>query len=192
MLHHFFDESHERKQIEDGYQRNCENVLHATNLIVEETLHEDLEIFLDKRDDLVNSEIVKRYGLRDSVATKMQKLHKQLLEFLDSLRNISLDVHKYERVNTLTERQRIFVIESQKLDETETFYARQHEELQNELARVEAEDQRRINDLKLEMGYFLNLRKNIELQMKADGELTHEKLKVLTTECYGLCKVVSL
>ncbi|XP_073837409.1 dynein regulatory complex subunit 2 [Musca autumnalis] len=189
LLHDFYSETDERKQIEDGYQRNCENVMHATNLITAETLREDFEIFLDKRDDQVNSEIEKRYILRDSISMKMKRLHKQLLEFLDALRNASFDPHKDERVRTLTERQRTFVVESNKLNVSERHFTKQNEQLTAELLHEEAEAQRKINDLKLEQKYFLNMRNEIEEQMRANGLEVHEKLKIVTTECYGISKV---
>ncbi|XP_061395331.1 dynein regulatory complex subunit 2, partial [Musca vetustissima] len=188
ILHDFFNETEESKKIVNAYQANCENILHATNLTTSQTLQEDFEIYLDKRNDLVNNEIEKRYNLRDSVAKKMEKLHKQLLEFLEALHNASLDPHKDLKVRTLMERQRTFVSESKKLNDTESQFTRQNEELQGELRRVEAEAELKIKELKLEQKYFTDLRKDIESRMHADGLQMHEKLKILTTECYGILK----
>uniref|UniRef100_A0A1I8MJZ3 Dynein regulatory complex subunit 2 n=1 Tax=Musca domestica TaxID=7370 RepID=A0A1I8MJZ3_MUSDO len=188
VLHDFYNETEEKKQIEDSYQRNCENIMHATNLVTAENLREDFEIYLDKRNDQVNTEIEKRYILRDAIAKKMQKLHKQLLQFLDTIRNASLDPHKDERVRTLVERQRTFVVESKKLNDTERKFGRQHEDLREEIVREEAEAQRKINDLKLEQKYFLDLRKEIEERMQRSALDMHEKLKIVTSECYGISK----
>lgn len=189
VLHDFYNETEEKKHIEDSYQRNCENIMHATNLVTAETLREDFEIYLDKRNDQVNREIEKRYILRDATAKKMQKLHKQLLQFLDTIRNASLDPHKDERVRTLVERQRTFVVESKKLNDTETKFSHQHEDLRGGIAIEEAEAQRKINDLKLEQKYFLDLRKEIEERMQRNASDMHDKLKIVTSECYGISKV---
>ncbi|XP_013103974.2 dynein regulatory complex subunit 2 [Stomoxys calcitrans] len=188
MIHDFFHQFFERKAIDAGCQRKCENVMHATNLIVAHTLREDYDIYLDKREDRVSTEIVKRYELRDAVAKKMQKLQSQLVEFVERLRNTSLDDHKYKRFKGLMQRQRTFVIKSRRLSNTEAHHTRLYKELQKELNRVEIEDGRKIQYLKLQQTYFVNLRRNIEEQMSMHGELTHEKLKILTLECYRLSK----
>ncbi|XP_058976700.1 dynein regulatory complex subunit 2 [Musca domestica] len=170
VLLDFYNETEEKKQIEDSYQRNCENIMHATNLVTAETLREDFEIYLDKRNDQVNTEIEKRYILRDATAKKMQKLHKQLLQFLDTIRNASLDPHKDERVRTLVERQRTFVVESKKLNDTERKFGRQHEDLRDEIVNEEAEAQQ------------------IEERMQRNASDMHDKLKIVTSECYGISK----
>lgn len=189
MLHDFFCED-ERSNINgNSIQNNCESVIHATNLIAEQDMLRDYEIFLDRRDDYVNTEIEKRYRLRDSIVKKMKSLHQQLLEFLDSLRNVSLDANKYERINALMERQRIFLVESQKLDDIEMRNSNIYASLQKELSQAEVEGKRKISDLKLEHAYFMQRRKNIENEIKLDREQTHEKLKILTSESFKILKV---
>ena len=189
MLHDFFREAKRSNENANRIQVNCESVIHGTGLIVEHEMLEDYNIYLDRRDDYVNTEIEKRYRLRDSVIKKMKELRHQLLEFLDSLRNVSLDAHKYERVDALMERQRIFLLESQKLDEIEARSSSLYASLQKELTQTDAEGKRVLSDLKLEHAYFVQMRKNIENEMKLDRERTHEKLKIISSESFKIIKV---
>ncbi|XP_065360792.1 centrosomal protein of 128 kDa [Calliphora vicina] len=188
ILHDFYREVAERSEIDSRVKLNCESVAHATELIAEQELLSDYQIFLDKQDDRVNTEIEKRYRLRDAITKKMKDLRKQLIEFLDSLRNVSLDVHKYERINALMERQRNFVSESKKLNDVEQRGSSVYADLQHDLVQVETEAKRKINDLKLEHGYFLQMRKDIENEMKLDREQTHEKLRIMTSESFKVLK----
>ncbi|XP_023309006.2 dynein regulatory complex subunit 2 [Lucilia cuprina] len=188
ILHDFYDEVAATNEIENFVKLNCESVVHATDLLAEQELLSDYNIFLDKRDDRVNTEIEKRYRLRDAVTKRMKDLRKQLIEFLDSLRNVSLDVHKYERINTLMERQRNFVTEAKKLNEIEQHDARVYADLQHHLLKVEADAKRKIHDLKLEHAYFMQIRKNIENEIKLDREQTHEKLKIISSESFKVLK----
>lgn len=189
LLHEFFREAKRSDDNANRIQVDCEGVIHATGLIVEQEMLEDYQIYLDRRDDYVNTEIEKRYRLRDSVIKKMKELRQQLLEFLDSLRNVSLDAHKYERVDALMERQRIFLLESQKLDEIEARSSSIYANLQKELAQTDVEGKRKLSDLKLEHAYFVQMRKYIENEMKVDRERTHEKLKIISSESFKILKV---
>uniref|UniRef100_A0A1B0BRR8 Dynein regulatory complex protein 1/2 N-terminal domain-containing protein n=1 Tax=Glossina palpalis gambiensis TaxID=67801 RepID=A0A1B0BRR8_9MUSC len=184
MMHEFYDEIRDRDKVTNDIKVKCENVMHANNLVVEHQMLSDYHIFLDKRDDRVNTEIEKRYRLRESIITKMRFLQKQLTTFLESLRSASLDVHKYERVSQLMERQKNFVVESQKLNDVEARSSRIHIDLQRDILHVGAEAQRKIKDLRLEHAYFVQMRKNIENEMKQDRQETYEKLKILTFRCF--------
>lgn len=189
MLHDFYQEVDEKNDVEKHLKLNCEHVLHATNLMVEQEMLTDYQIFLDKRDDRENTEIEKRYQVRHSITNKMKSLRKQLLAFIDSLRNASLDVHKYERVNALMDRQRNFVTESHKLNDIEESSSNLYSSLQRDLIVMEADAKRKFNDLQLEHAYFVELRKKIENEMKQDQEKTHEKLQILSSESFkGLKK----
>uniref|UniRef100_A0A1A9ZE75 Dynein regulatory complex protein 1/2 N-terminal domain-containing protein n=1 Tax=Glossina pallidipes TaxID=7398 RepID=A0A1A9ZE75_GLOPL len=184
MIHEFYDEINDRSQVTNNIKVKCENVMHATNVVVEDQMLSDYHIFLDKRDDRVNTEIEKRYRLRDSIISKMRFLQKQLTTFLESLRNASLDVRKYERVNMLMERQKNFVVESQKLNYAEARGTRIYMDSQRDTLHIGAEAQRKIKDLRLEHAYFVQMRKNIEMEMIQDREETYEKLKILTFSCF--------
>uniref|UniRef100_A0A1B0BCR6 Dynein regulatory complex protein 1/2 N-terminal domain-containing protein n=1 Tax=Glossina palpalis gambiensis TaxID=67801 RepID=A0A1B0BCR6_9MUSC len=184
MVHEYYDEIKDREQVTNDIKVKCENVMHANNVVVENQMLSDYQIFLDKRDDRVNTEIEKRYRLRDSIISNMRFLHKQLTTFLESLRNASLDVRKYERVNMLMERQKNFVIESQKLNDVEARSSRIYMDLQRDMLHIGADAQRKIKDLRLEHAYFVQMRKNIETEMKQDRQETYEKLKILTFHCF--------
>ncbi|KAI9579292.1 dynein regulatory complex subunit 2-like [Glossina fuscipes] len=184
MVHEYYDEIKDRGQVTNDIKVKCENVMHANNVVVENQMLSDYQIFLDKRDDRVNTEIEKRYRLRDSIISNMRFLHKQLTTFLESLRNASLDVRKYERVNMLMERQKNFVIESQKLNDVEARSSRIYMDLQRDMLHIGADAQRKIKDLRLEHAYFVQMRKNIETEMKQDRQETYEKLKILTFHCF--------
>uniref|UniRef100_A0A1A9Z961 Dynein regulatory complex subunit 2 n=1 Tax=Glossina pallidipes TaxID=7398 RepID=A0A1A9Z961_GLOPL len=184
MMHEFYDEIRDRDQVTNNIKVKCENVMHANNLVFEHQMLSDYHIFLEKRDDHVNTEIEKRYRLRDSIITKMRFLQNQLTTFLESLRSASLDVHKYERVSLLMERQKNFVVESEKLNDIESRSSRMHIDLQRDMLHVGAEAQRKIKDLRLEHAYFVQMRKNIENEMKQDRQETYEKLKILTFHCF--------
>uniref|UniRef100_A0A1A9V3H7 Dynein regulatory complex subunit 2 n=1 Tax=Glossina austeni TaxID=7395 RepID=A0A1A9V3H7_GLOAU len=188
MIHEFYDEIKERGQVTNDIKIKCENVMHATNVVVEDQMLSDYHIFLDKRDDRVNTEIEKRYRLRDSIITKMRFLQKQLTTFLKPLRSASLNVHKYERVSLLMERQRNFVVESEKLNDVESRSSRIRIDLQRDMLHVGAEAQRKIKGLRLEHAYFVQMRKNIEKEMRQDREETYEKLKILTFRCFQTTK----
>uniref|UniRef100_A0A1A9VHC6 Dynein regulatory complex subunit 2 n=1 Tax=Glossina austeni TaxID=7395 RepID=A0A1A9VHC6_GLOAU len=184
MMHEFYDEIRDRDQVTNNIKVKCENVMHAKNLVFEHQMLSDYHIFLDKRDDRVNTEIEKRYRLRDSIITKMRFLQKQLTTFLKPLRSASLNVHKYERVSLLMERQRNFVVESEKLNDVESRSSRIRIDLQRDMLHVGAEAQRKIKGLRLEHAYFVQMRKNIENEMKQDRQKTYEKLKILTVHCF--------
>lgn len=189
MIHEFYDEIKDRSQVINENKVKCENVMHATNVVVEHQMLSDYHIFLEKRDDRVNTEVEKRYRLRDSIVSKMRFLQKQLTTFLESLRNVSLDVRKYERVHLLMERQRNFVIESQKLNDVEARSTRIYMDSQRDMLHIGAEAQRKIKDLRLEHAYFVQMRKTIEKEMRQDREETYEKLKILTFHCFQTNKV---
>lgn len=189
LLLDFYREIGNQEDHDKRIKTNCESVVHATELLAEQEILNDYKIFLDKRDDRVNSEIEKRYRGRDRITRKMKDLHKQLIEFLESLRNVSLDAHKYERVNALMERQRNFNTETQNLNNIESRNSRIFNELQHELLQEDAEGKRKINDLKLEHAYFLQMRKNIENEMKLDRDETYEKLKIISGESFIALKV---
>uniref|UniRef100_A0A1A9W4U9 Dynein regulatory complex subunit 2 n=1 Tax=Glossina brevipalpis TaxID=37001 RepID=A0A1A9W4U9_9MUSC len=188
MMHEFYDEIKDRSETTNEIKVKCENVMHANNLVLEYQMLSDYHIFLDRRDDRVNKEIERRYRLRDSVTNKMRFLQEQLTTFLESLRSASLDIHKYERVNILMDRQKNFVVESQKLNDIEARSSRIHVDLQRDMLHVGAEGQRKIKDLRLEHTYFVEMRKNIENEMKQDRKETYDKLKILTSYCFKTTK----
>ncbi|XP_004523793.1 coiled-coil domain-containing protein 65 [Ceratitis capitata] len=188
VIEEFKDELNSRKEIEDGFRLNCENIMHATNLVVEHQMLTDYEIFIEKQDDVVNSEIEKRFVIRDAVIAKMKLLHKQLIDFINSLVNVSLDTKKYEHIHMLMERQRNFVSESGRLNDIEFKLTRTAGDLQRDLVHNEVEAQRRLSDLRLEQEYFLQVRKSIEKSINYDRNVTFEKLQTLSGECYGMLK----
>lgn len=188
-MHDFYREIEHRNEITDNFKLNCESVVHATELVAEHEILTDYQIYLDKRDDRVNNEIEKRYRLRDAIISKMKNLRKQLLEFLDSLRNISLDAHKDERINNLMKRQRNIVTESKKLNVIESRSSYFYAELQRDLAQEEVDAKRKLNDLKQEHSYFMQKYKNTENEIKLDREQTHEKLKIISSESFKVLKV---
>lgn len=189
ILHDFYREIEHRNDNTNHLKLNCESVVHATEVIAENEISTDYQIFLDKRDDRVNSEIEKRYRLKDAIINKMKNLRKQLSEFLDSLKNISLDAHKDERVDYLMKRQRNFVAESEKLNDIESRSSQNYAELQRDWAQEEIEAKRKLNDLKLEHSYFMQKHKNTENEIKLDREQTHEKLKIITSESFKVLRV---
>lgn len=189
IIQDFYEELNGKKERSDFIQLNCENITHATNLILERELFTDHQIFLEKQDDRVNTEIEKRYILRDQVVAEMKALRQQLLSFCLGLKSAELDPHKYERIRTLMERQRNFVSESQKLNDIELKNTKLHGELQRDLLHMEIDAQRVINDLRLEQAYFLKVRKNIENEMNENRQDTYEKLRLLTKESYAIVEV---
>lgn len=189
LIEEFKDELNTHQKIQDGFRLNCENIMHATNLVVENQMLTDYDIFIEKQDNEVNTEIEKRFCLRDAVITKMKALHKQLIDFINSLVNASLDTKKYEHINMLMDRQRNFVTESRRLNDIEFRLTRTFGELQRDLAHNEVEAQRKLADLRLEQEYFLQVRKGIERRINYDRKVTFEKLQTLSGECYGMLKV---
>lgn len=189
VLKEFYDELRFRTEEVDAMHLNSENIIHASNLVARDTLKLDYNIYLEQRDHYVNKDIEARFQIRDSVVRRMSEMQRQLNEFVDSLFNTELDAHKYERIRSLTERQQNFFDETRKLDVEEMKYMGILNDLQRDILRVEAENNTTINDLKLEFEYFANVRKKIEERMHADRITTHEKLRILSTECYQLTKV---
>ncbi|XP_053956102.1 protein BCAP [Anastrepha ludens] len=188
VIEDFQEELNSRKEIENGFRSNCENIMHATNLVVENQMLTDYDIFVDKQDSRVNTEIEKRFQIRDSVIAKMKALHKQLIDFITSQMNTSLDPKKYEHIHMLMERQRNFVIESRKLNDVELHLTRTFSDLQRDLLHSEIEAQRRLTDLRLEQEYFMQVRKGIERSIQRDRRATFEKLQTVSGECYGMLK----
>lgn len=190
LLKEFYDEVHFRTQEVEAMHENSENIIHASNLFTRDQLKLDYQIYLEQRDHYVNKDIEARFQIRDQVVKKMTDMQRQLNEFVDSLHNTELDAHKYERIRSLTERQQAFVEETRKLDVEEMKYISLQNETQREMLRIETENNTTINDLKLEYEYFANVRKKIEERMHVDRITTHEKLRILSTECYELTKVI--
>ncbi|XP_018788073.1 PREDICTED: uncharacterized protein LOC108968474 [Bactrocera latifrons] len=188
LIEEFKDELNAHQKIQDGFRLNCENIMHATNLVVENQMLTDYEIFVEKQDNEVNTEIEKRFGIRDAVIAKMKTLHKQLIDFINSLVNVSLDTKKYEHIHMLMDRQRNFVTESRRLNDIEFRLTRTAGELQRDLVHNEVEAQRKLADLRLEQEYFLQVRKGIERNINYDRNVTFEKLQTLSGECYGMLK----
>lgn len=191
LLKEFYDEVHLRTEEVAAMQTNSENIIHASNLFTRDQLKEDYQIYQEQRDDYVNKNIERRFDIRDQVVRKMSHMQRQLNEFVDVLQNTDLDVHKYERIRMLTERQQLFVEDTKKLNQDEVKHIGMLNEIQQEMLRVETENNATINDLRLEFEYFTNVRKKIEDRMHADRITTHEKLRILSTECYELTKVQS-
>ncbi|XP_036336212.1 dynein regulatory complex subunit 2-like [Rhagoletis pomonella] len=188
MIQEFHEELNSRKDIEDGFRLNCENITHATNLVVENQMLTDYNIFVEKQDNAVNTQIEKRFQIRDSVIAKMKALHKQLIDFINSLVDTSLDAKKYEHIHVLMQRQRNFVTESRKMNDIEFRLTRTAGDLQRELVHNEVEAQRRLADLRLEREYFMQVRKGIEQSIHNDRRETFEKLQIFSGECYGMLK----
>ncbi|KAM8709594.1 hypothetical protein ACLKA7_016408 [Drosophila subpalustris] len=188
LLKEFYDEVHFRTEEVEAMHENSENIIHASNLFTRDQLKLDYQIYLEQRDHYVNKDIEARFQIRDQVVKKMTEMQRQLNEFVDSLHNTELDAHKYERIRSLTERQQAFVEETRKLDVEEMKYISLQNETQREMLRIETENNTTINDLKLEYEYFANVRKKIEERMHVDRITTHEKLRILSTECYELTK----
>ncbi|EDV96891.1 kinesin-related protein 4 [Drosophila grimshawi] len=188
LLKEYYDEVHLRTEEVDAMRQNSENIIHASNLNTRHQLQEDYKIYLEQRDDNVNREIERRFEIRDQVVNKMLEMQRQLNDFVDSLHNTELDAHKYERIRSLTERQQAFFEESKKLDAEESKMINKQNEIQTEMLQVETENNSVINDLRLEFEYFSNVRKKIEERMHSDRTTTHEKLRILSTECYELTK----
>ncbi|KAH8379269.1 hypothetical protein KR009_003975 [Drosophila setifemur] len=188
MLRDYYDEVRRRTEELDAMQSNAENIIHATNITTRDQLKEDYTIYLEKRDDRVNTEVENRFRIRGQIVLKMVEMQQQLNDFVESLRSTELDAHKYEKIRWLTERQAAFMEESRKLSSEESKYIFMQGDLQREIVRMEADNNSALNDLRLEFQYFTNVRKKIELNQEMDRKITHEKLRILTTECYELIK----
>lgn len=189
MLRDYYDEVRRRTEEVDAMHINAENIIHATNITTRDQLKEDYTIYLEQRDDRVNTEIENRFKIRDQVVRRMTEMQQQLNDFVESLRSTELDAHKYEKIRWLTEKQEAFMEESRKLNAEETKYINMQGELQRDILRIEAENNSTLNDLRMEFQYFTNVRKKIELNQEMDRHITHEKLRILTGECYELIKV---
>ncbi|KAH8258741.1 hypothetical protein KR038_006467 [Drosophila bunnanda] len=188
MLRDYYDEVRRRTEEMEAMQLNAENIIHATNITTRDQLKEDYNIYLEQRDDRVNTEIENRFHIRDHVAFRMLEMQQQLNDFVESLRSTELDAHKYEKISWLTERQEAFMEESRKLNAEEAKYINMLADLHREMVRIDTENNSTLNDLRLEFQYFTNVRKKIELNQEMDRKITHEKLRILTGECYGLIK----
>ncbi|XP_030567634.1 dynein regulatory complex subunit 2 [Drosophila novamexicana] len=188
LLKEFYDEVHLRTEEVEAMHTNSENIIHASNLFTRDQLKEDYQIYQEQRDDNVNREIERRFDIRDQVVSKMNDMQRQLNDFVDALHSTELDAHKYERIRSLTERQQAFVEESKKLNVEEAKYSIMLSDIQSDTLRIETQNNGTINDLRLEFEYFTNVRKKIEDRMHADRITTHEKLRILSTECYELTK----
>ncbi|XP_067648124.1 dynein regulatory complex subunit 2 [Eurosta solidaginis] len=188
MIVEFKEELNARKEIEDGFRLNCENIMHATNLLVEHQMLTDYNMYVEKQDYQVNTEIEKRFQVRDAVTAKMKALHQQLDNFIGSLVNTSLDAKKYEHIHALMDRQRNFVYETRKLNDIEYRLTRNYGELQRELVHIELDAQRRFADLRLEYEFFMQVRKGIERTISHDKHVVFQKLQTLSGECYGMLK----
>ena len=147
------------------------------------------KIFLEKKDDRVNTEIVKRYQLRDSILSKAKELHKQLMEFINSILNSTLDMDKYARIQMLMDRQRVFQQETIRLNQVELSYTRTLADLQRNLLQLEVNGQRKLNNLRLEMEYFQQVRKNIENCIENDSQISFQKMLTLTGKSYEVISV---
>ncbi|XP_030373358.1 dynein regulatory complex subunit 2 [Scaptodrosophila lebanonensis] len=188
LLIEYYDEIKRRTEEVDFMHENSENIIHASNVMARDQLKNDYQIYLEQRDDRVNTEIEKRFSLRDQVASKMMKMQHQLNDFVDILSNTELDAHKYERIRWLTDRQAAFMEESRRLNVEEMKYMNMQSEMQHEMMKIETENNATINDLRLELQYFTNVRKKIEVALRADRQITHEKLRILSSECYDVIK----
>ncbi|EDV52615.1 dynein regulatory complex subunit 2 [Drosophila erecta] len=188
MLRDYYEEVRRRTEEVEAMKTNSENIIHATNITTRDQLKEDYTIYLEQRDDRVNTEIENRFKIRDQIVRRMTHMQQQLNDFVESLRSTELDAHKYEKIHWLTERQAAFMEESRKLNAEESKYINMQAELQREMMRMDAENNSTLNDLRLEFQYFTNVRKKIELNQEMDREITHEKLRILTGECYELTK----
>ncbi|KAH8327623.1 hypothetical protein KR074_003756 [Drosophila pseudoananassae] len=188
MLRDYYEEVRRRTEELDAMHINAENIIHATNITTRDQIKEDYTIYLEQRDDRVNTEIENRFKIRDQIVRRMSEMQQQLNDFVESLRSTELDAHKYEKIRWLTERQEAFMEESRKLNAEETKYINMQADLQREILRMEAENNSTLNDLRLEFQYFTNVRKKIEMNQEMDRHITHEKLRILTGECYELTK----
>ncbi|XP_017048470.1 dynein regulatory complex subunit 2 [Drosophila ficusphila] len=188
MLRDYYEEVRRRTDELDAMHMNSENIIHATNITTRDQLKEDYTIYLEQRDDRVNTEIENRFKIRDQIVRRMTHMQQQLNEFVESLRSTELDAHKYEKIHWLTERQEAFMEESRKLNAEESKYLNMQAELQREMVRMELENNSTLNDLRLEFQYFTNVRKKIEVNQEMDRKITHEKLRILTGECYEVTK----
>ncbi|KAI8040836.1 hypothetical protein M5D96_006779 [Drosophila gunungcola] len=172
----------------EAMHTHSDNIIHATNITTRDQIKEDYTIYLEQRDDRVNTEIENRFKIRDQIVRRMTHMQRQLNDFVESLRSTELDAHKYEKIHWLTERQEAFMEESHKLNAEESKYINMQAELQREMLRMDIENNSTLNDLRLEFQYFTNVRKKIELNQEMDRNITHEKLRILTGECYELTK----
>ncbi|XP_001354067.2 kinesin-related protein 4 [Drosophila pseudoobscura] len=188
MLREYYDEVQRRTEEVDFMHQNSENIIHATNITTRDQLNEDYQIFLEQRDDRVNTEIENRFRIRDQVVLRMTDMQQQLNDFVESLRSTELDAHKYEKIRWLTERQAAFMDESRKLNYEELKNINAMSDLNKEMLRVESENNSTLNDLRLEFQYFTRVRKKIEQNQEMDRVITHEKLRILTGECYDIIK----
>ncbi|XP_034655741.1 dynein regulatory complex subunit 2 [Drosophila subobscura] len=188
LLKEFYEEVQRRTEEVDFMHQNSENIIHATNITTRDQLKEDYTIFLEQRDDRVNTEIENRFRIRDQVVLRMTDMQQQLNDFVESLRSTELDAHKYDKIRWLTERQAAFMDESRKLNYEELKNINTMADLNKEILRVESEHNSTLNDLRLEFQYFTRVRKKIEQNQELDREITHEKLRILTGECYEIIK----
>ncbi|XP_044312670.1 dynein regulatory complex subunit 2 [Drosophila rhopaloa] len=188
MLRDYYEEVRRRTEELEAMQTNSDNIIHATNITTRDQIKEDYTIYLEQRDDRVNTEVENRFKTRDQVVRRMSFMQQQLNDFVESLRSTELDAHKYEKIHWLTERQEAFMEESRKLNAEESKYINMQAELQREMVRMDVENNSTLNDLRLEFQYFTNVRKKIELNQEMDRDITHEKLRILTGECYELTK----
>ncbi|XP_037957529.1 dynein regulatory complex subunit 2-like, partial [Teleopsis dalmanni] len=165
-----------------------ERIEHAVNIIVEEEMRLSYQIYKEERDERVNNEITKRYMHRDTVVDKMKQLHRAVYNFCMSLKTNTLDIHKYEKIDYLMDRQHNFFKETASLNTREKKCTQQYVDLQRLLMQLEIESQRKLNDLRLEHAYFLNERKAIKYKMKIDTDITFEKLRILGATSYDVIR----
>ncbi|KAH8295656.1 hypothetical protein KR018_002108 [Drosophila ironensis] len=188
MLRDYYNEVRRRTEELEHMHLNAENIIHATNISVRDGLKEDYTIYLEQRDDRVNTEIENRFKIRANIVRRMNEMQQQLNDFVESLKSTELDAHKYEKIRWLTEKQEAFMIESRKLNAEESKYINMQGDLQRDIVRMESENNSTINDMRLEFQYFTNVRKKIEVDQVMDRHITHEKLRILTGESHELIK----
>lgn len=182
----FYNDMNGIKDREQNMQYKIEKIMHATNLVFDQKLKSDLNIFLEESNDQVCKEIFKRFKIREGIVKKMEILQKLLVTFVTSIKKSCLDVQKYERINILMKKQSNFVTEWQRLNDIGGICSHTHTDLQREIIYFNAEAQRKIKDLRLEQNYFVEMRRLIENDMHNNTLNTHEKLRILTSRAFNL------
>ncbi|XP_055915447.1 dynein regulatory complex subunit 2 [Eupeodes corollae] len=188
LIQEFFDELSIMQEVPKKIKLNNENIIHNKNNIWKKRLKENHELFIERKFEETSVEIENRYIIRDGIVKKMNLLHKQLLNFMKELQGNLTDVRKTENYLNFMQRQRNYVVQTDKLNEMERVCLKTIAQLRQELLHIESELNRKMCELKAERDHCLKLKSNIKASIESDRKLIYGKMLKSSNECYKLKK----
>ncbi|KAL5279826.1 hypothetical protein ACFFRR_004063 [Megaselia abdita] len=188
LLSKFHIELLEKDVYFDGIKIVNENVMHSSNLLLENELLRADDAFKDQWFDTLTQARVDRSYLEEGNKKLMVQLNTQFNELVDLIKFQSLDAKKYEHYVMLEDKSILMAKEAKRLTYIENIILTRLASRQADLVAIELASNRQIISLKAERNYFIETYWRLKKSLAQANEHMMEQTRLLASESYEAVK----